>query len=282
MPWAMFRRALRGSARSRGPDSGIHLDSDEAHAELGARDRRRAKTQKGISDGSNAIEAVQPEAHLRKPRRKGGGMRSILLSVLDRLVRDEPGIPAAPKPRGRAPPASDVRRILIAHAHGPAIDRGLASRREVEDELVAVVQKARAVDRFVVADREVLIESRVRTRHRFFDRDRLDPVDGVLQPQIGPRRLGNIESGPRIGRFRADVQKQRAVGRQNTCGTANPLGRPLQIFGTRNRVVVAAILNAQIVRRRRDDDVNGSRGQPAEDLDAVVQVEVVACAARFQ
>ena len=67
-------------------------------------------------------------------------------------------------PRQRTPsaarsPAGDVRLVLIGHAEREPIEPGLAVRREVEHELVAVVQEPVAVDRLVVADGQVAREA---------------------------------------------------------------------------------------------------------------------------
>ena len=72
-------------------------------------------------------------------------------------------------PRQRTPsaagaPAGDVRLILIGHAEREPIERGVADGREVKDELVAVVQVPVAVDRLVVADRQVARQARPRRR----------------------------------------------------------------------------------------------------------------------
>src|SRR5687767_2723517 len=70
----------------------VHLDADEADPELGAGDRGRAKPHEGIGHRADPIQSVQPQAHLRQPRREGGRVRPILLAVLDGFVRDEPGV----------------------------------------------------------------------------------------------------------------------------------------------------------------------------------------------
>jgi hypothetical protein len=111
-------------------------------------------------------------------------MRPVLLAALDRFVGNEPGVAAAPDARGSRSPASDVGLILIADADRLAIDGRLSGRREVEHELVAIVNEATAVDRFVMTDRKVIFEVGARTGERFLDGDRFDPVNRVLQPQI--------------------------------------------------------------------------------------------------
>src|SRR5207245_7866957 len=120
-------------------------------------------------------------------------MRSIAVAPLDRFVGDEPRIAAAANAvRGGAPP-SDVRLILIRHAERESIEARVAERREMKDELVAVVQEAVAVDWLVMPDRQIARQSRGSARRRAVDRDRLDPMDDVLQPEMRPHGLRDVE-----------------------------------------------------------------------------------------
>src|SRR5436190_17156272 len=100
-------------------------------------------------------------------------MRTIPVAALNRLVRNEPRVAAAADAVGRRTPARDVRRILIGDPEREPIETGRAARREVEHELLAVVEEPLAVDRLVVADGEVALETGVLARELAFDRDRL-------------------------------------------------------------------------------------------------------------
>ena len=120
-------------------------------------------------------------------------------------------LPRQRRPWPRLGPALDVRGVLVGHADGPAIEPRAAARREVEDELVAVVDEAVAVDRLVVADRHVAIEPGRRAGGLAVDGDRLDPVDRVLELQVLPRHLRDLERNPGVGRLGADVQEQGPV-----------------------------------------------------------------------
>ena len=108
-------------------------------------------------------------------------------------------------------PARHVRRVLVGHADGLAVERRPAVGREVKDELVAVVDEAVAVDRLVVADVEVPVEAGGGAGRVAVDGDRLDPVNRVLQLQVPPRRLRDVERRPRVGRLGADVEEERAA-----------------------------------------------------------------------
>src|SRR5688572_18619192 len=73
-PFAAPRPLSNRGARSRDgfrQIPGVHLDAHEAKAKLGARDSGRSKAQERIGDGLDPVEAVKPQAHLGKLRRKG-------------------------------------------------------------------------------------------------------------------------------------------------------------------------------------------------------------------
>ena len=146
----------------------------------------------------------------------------------------------------------------------------------MKDEFVTIVQKAIAVDRLVVPDGEIARETGGDAGRLAVDRDRFDPVDDVLQPQVGPRGLHDVERRPGIARLCADVQKQRAIRAQHARGGGNPGVRPVEVVGARQRVLVPVIADAEIVRRRRDDHVDAVRVELREEIEAVGEVEAAA------
>jgi len=77
-------------------------------------------------------------------------------------------------------------------------DVAQTGRPEVEHELVAVVQEPIAVDRLVVSNGQVGLQASRRTRRSVVDGDGLDPVHDVLQPEVLPGGLRDVERGPRI------------------------------------------------------------------------------------
>src|SRR5690349_4661256 len=117
---------------------------------------------------------MKAKAHLGQLGREGGGVRPVLFATLNRVVRDEPGVAAAPNARRRGAPASDVRLVLVLHADRLPIERGLTPLGEVKHELMTVVEKAPAVDGFVMTDGEVFVEPSTSAGKRLLDRDRLD------------------------------------------------------------------------------------------------------------
>src|SRR5688572_4890031 len=134
----------------------VHLDPDEADPELRAGHRGRSQAHERIGNDCQPLESVQAEAHLGELGRKRGGVGTILLTALNGLVGDEPGVAAAADAGRGRPPAADVGLVLVLHADRLPLERRGARRTEVEDELVAVVQKSPAVDRFVMADRQIV------------------------------------------------------------------------------------------------------------------------------
>src|SRR5438105_13502100 len=101
-------------------------------------------------------------------------MRSLLLAALNCFVRNEPSIATAAQiASARVPPARDVALVLIRDAERKPVNFHPARFREVKDIFVAGVEKSLRVDWF-----EMSIRANVPTK--IFDRDRIDPVDGVL------------------------------------------------------------------------------------------------------
>jgi hypothetical protein len=149
----------------------------------------------------------------------------------------------------------------------------------MKDELVAVVQEPPAVDRLVMADRQVAFEPRPRAGERLLDRDRLDPVNRILELKVRACRLSDVKRRPWVGRLGADVQEQRAVGGKDPAGAADPFARPIEVVAPRQRVVVAAISDAEVVGRGGDDRVHRAGAQTLEDVNRVAQEEAKSRAA---
>jgi hypothetical protein len=98
--------------------AGVHLDPHETHPELGTGVRCRSQAQKGIGYRADPVESMKTQAHFGKLRGERCGMGPLLLTVLNRLARYEPGVPAATNPGRRRPPASNVRLVLCCGAEG--------------------------------------------------------------------------------------------------------------------------------------------------------------------
>ena len=102
-------------------------------------------------------------------------MRALALAGMDGVVGDEPCIAttAAVGAAGMLP-SLDVRLVGVGNTSRAAVEFDRAGPGEMEDVLVAVVDVALGVDRFEVSGAD-------RLGVAGFDRDRFDPVKGVLK-----------------------------------------------------------------------------------------------------
>jgi hypothetical protein len=66
-----------------------------------------------------------------------------------------------------------------------------------------------------VADGEVAIHAGVGPSQVALDGDRFNPVNDVLEPEMGTDGLRDVQGRPRVARLGADVQEQRAFGPQD-------------------------------------------------------------------
>jgi len=137
-------------------------------------------------------------------------MRPVTRATLDGRVRHEPGVAPAPDATGGRIPASDIRPVLIRDSNRPSIERCPTSGSKVEDKFVTVIDEPLAVDRFVVAHREVALKLTPRPRLCLVDYYRLDPVDGVLELEVLSGFGRDVECGPGSDRCAANVKKHRA------------------------------------------------------------------------
>jgi hypothetical protein len=169
--------------------------------------------------------------------------------------------------------------ILIRHAERQPIQACGSPRCEVKNELVTVVDEPIAVDRLVVADREIPCKPGGRASRRLIDRNRLYPVNDVLHPQMRPDSLRDVERRPRIARLGPHVEEEGAVRAEHTSRGGHPSVRPLEILGRREGVLVPAVLNPEVVRRRGHDHVDALGWELPEYFEAVLQVETARRAA---
>jgi hypothetical protein len=143
----------------------------------------------------------------------------------------------------------------------------------MKNEFVAIVQEPVAVDRLVVADGQIFREPGGGTGRFSVDGDGFDPVNDVLQPEMLSGRLRDVERGPRVLRLGADVQEERTIGRQNARRGRHPRARPLKVVLPRHRVFVLTVFDAEVVWRRRDDDVHTLRRLLTKDFETVSEIE---------
>ena len=132
-------------------------------------------------------------------------MRSLFLAALDCLVRNEPGVAAAPEiASASVRPTSNIGFILIRNSDGKPVQLDASGLCEMKNMFVAIIDEALGANRFEVA---------VRANHRFsvLDCDRLDPMNGVLQYKEVAQFHYELMGQHRVGWRRADVEKKRAT-----------------------------------------------------------------------
>ena len=118
------------------------------------------------------------------------------------------------------------------------------------------------VDRLVVTDRRGRPSARPSAGGFRVDGDRLDPVNEVLQLQVLPRRLRHVERGPgSVGL--APTLRNSDPAEPGHAPPPRPTRQSTPDTPPGPAVVVRPILNSQIVRRRRDDDVDAACRQAA-------------------
>ena len=108
---------------------------------------------------------------------------------------------------------------------------------------------ALALDRLVVAGHERFLTA-VGPAHRVaVDGNGLDPVDHVLQFEVAAHDAGDLERRPRVARLGPDVEEKRPVLRKRARKLGHPRVDPVEIALARDRVVVRAVFDADVVRR---------------------------------
>ena len=144
------------------------------HAAPRPRNFRSRETDRASPGRALGREAMQFTASFDGKRR---GMRPIFLATHDGFVGNEPGVAAAaPIASAGVAPARDVTLVGVRNTEGEPIDRSVTFRGEMENVFVAVVQIPRRTDRFEMAARNEFAVF-------VFDRDRLDPMDRVLEDE---------------------------------------------------------------------------------------------------
>src|SRR4029453_18466570 len=107
--------------------------------------------------------------------RKRRGMRSLFLAALNCFIRNKPRVTATPQiASARVAPAGNVAFVLIRNAQSQPIKLDTTRLCEVKKIFVAIVEESFGTDWLEVT-------MRANCRISILNRDRLDPVDGVLQ-----------------------------------------------------------------------------------------------------
>ena len=118
----------------------IDLEPYKIQTQLCGRDGGSSQPKEGVEGEADILHAVKPVAHLGQPVRKRRRMRAFPCPVLDRPVRDEPCVSAAPEVAlFSSLPAGDVALILVGNPDGQAVEVDVPGVRKVEDIFMAVI-----------------------------------------------------------------------------------------------------------------------------------------------
>jgi hypothetical protein len=133
-------------------------------------------------------------------------MRSFLRAALDCFVWNEPRVATTTQIAPACmPPARNVALVLIRNSDSEPIELDATVFAEVKNIFVAVVQKPPRTNRLKMAVRLQIAVS-------IFNRDRLDPVNCVLQNKQISEFDYNFMGQHRVGWRRANIEKKRAAG----------------------------------------------------------------------
>src|SRR6266481_7091825 len=176
-------------------------------------------------------------------------MRTLLGSLVNRLVGNKPGVASASLVSPICVrPTRDVALVGIGDSNCQPVNLSFPLWSEVKNILVTVVHKALGVDWFEMSMR--------RDASFPFDRNSLYPVYRVLKLEESPNPHCDRKREKRILRGVADVQKERAISRQNSCNLSAPFLAPIQIFFVGFGIAIGAVINAEVVGRGRNHHVH--------------------------
>jgi len=232
---------------------------------------RRTNSVKGVKKVMGVFESVDADALFGEGDREGGGVGAFFVAGLDGVVGNKPVVAAAALVFAPAvTPAGDVGFIGIFDTSGTAFERDLAGFGEVEKIFVAVVNETFGIDGLKVTGGD-------RFSPAGFNRDRFDPVEGVLEDEL--RTLGcegenELVGEEGIGRGGTEIKKKGGVIGHEAMDFAGPVLAPgdegLAILG----VFVGAVIDTNIVWRGGDDEVDGVCRHLLHAFEAIGVVEI--------
>src|ERR671922_268293 len=215
----------------------------------------RATRSGAIRGMTGWLAAAKLHAHLGQLRRERGRVRPLPFALY-RFIRYEPCVsPVAPVLFSRLPPA-DVCLVLIGNADCELVQFHIAGFCKVENVFVAVIEEPLTHYRLEVPNcyvaGNVWVAADVCLAYCY----RLDPVDYVLQDKVLSQRRSDVPRYPLVLWLVADIEKERAVVCQSAPNGNAHLFHPRQVLFARQRVVVQTIIDANVVRRRRDYNID--------------------------
>ena len=100
--------------------------------------------------------------------------------------------------------------------YGETVQGHVSCLGEMEDVLVAIVEKAASPYRFVMPHGYVSPEAWVVTGVFLAYGDGLDPMDDVLEHKVSPHPLSDVPGNPGVGGDAANVQEKGAIVPQHS------------------------------------------------------------------
>lgn len=229
-----------------------------------------ADAEEGIEEAGGLAFAVEADALFDEGGGVGSGVGAFLVAGEDGFVGDEPVVAAAAEVGAAGVgPAGDVGLVGVGDAGGAAVEEDLAEFGEVEDVFVAVVDEAFRVDGLEVAGADLFTGA-------CFDGDGFDPVEGVLEDEEALAAEGEEElvGEEGIAGGAADVEEEGAVGGEDAADFEGPFPAPGEVVGGAAGIFVVAVVDAEVVGRGGDDEVDGAFGHGPHAGEAVLAVEV--------
>lgn len=204
-------------------------------------------------------------------------MGALSITRADRLIGYEPGVsPAAPVRACGVFPSPDVGFVGVGNSTRAAVKLYRASLGQVEDEFVAVVHEAPGIDGFEVSRTDGLVFPRL-------DGDGLDPVKGILENEEIPvsQREQQLVGQERIAGRTSQIEKEGAIVAKHTANFERPGLAPLKKGVPGGAIVVAAVIDPQIVGWRSDHKIDAFAFKFSHAAQAITMVELEGGRDRF-
>jgi len=226
----------------------VDLEADISAAELLSDDTGGSGTGKRIHDHCVGMKSVEANTHFGQFLRE---CRRMLLGRPDRIVGNKPDISPVSSVAVALTvfPTMDIGFVGIRHANSKSIQGNRFRLGKMENVFVAVVQVSSAVHRLEMAQVDTM----------FRNRNRLHPVNSVLQAQRLRDALRHLEGPEFIAGLVPDIEKQGAICLKNVGALMSEFFHPVHIVRKRHPVVMGVVFHPNVVRRRGHDDVDAAR-----------------------
>ena len=240
----------------------INVDADAACPLQLGRDQSSPSSHERVQHDGIAA-AVQTNAPAWQRHGKRARMMELCGFALYRVVRDEPGVPAASQVLGVVT-ARDVGFVLERHADRQSVEFHVARQRQVKDVLVVVVKETLPTHRLEVTDRIAL------------GGDRLDPGDVVLQHEQRAQPDDQFKRQPRSTGRAGDIEEERSVRLHDTTDFARNTDQPVEILVLTPSVVIVTVRQSKVIRRRRHNHVDRPGLQTRQHRQAIAAYQAMA------